>query len=1765
MINMAAAEDPAAVLDQFVYDAANLPAEIMHMMDEIQAKDSELNKYQSAINSRDSQIQKMIKSNGVLEKHPKEVEYSEQIKKNYEQIAELQNQKVVLSERASVILDQQLKKLDTAIRQLQNDGQLTDVPLPSIFNRKAEQPKALMDIPTTVPLGPTPYSALNASAHRLNTQIQPSNLRQSSLGPGTPKAGTPTAGGPTTSRAGSVPRTLTAPQQGNSMLKKSGLSHKVLNQHVTKLKNKHTKHARLSSAHRKATGSPSVRGARAGTATSEGDDSVLSSADASDTDASQSLVRRGQKKRKDKGNADNDDCRYQWFHTGCLHMKKVPEEDEVWFCPECVDDSVEDELQPSRRQLPAPLPAMASTSKNELTQQAAIAAAQDPNSKVTAADAERAVLEESKKAGAVALVFDPKASTEEKARQAKASAGDLKPKVTKAVGIATDLDDGKPAAYDLPPPSSKGALAAPAAGDKQANGGPPEQAGDWSKTGWAPRFGSGDKDGEGTDDRTLLDHQTLVEAHLDEKFFGDWYHNAGVIVFVALATWAVTRLGGGIGWVLLILAAAGTYYRTSLRRVRRNFRDDITRELAKNRLETDVESLEWINGFLDKFWPVFAPQMAQQVIQSVDQALTAATPGFLDSMSMKLFTLGTKPPRLDHVKSYPRTEDDIIAMDWKFSFTPTDTLDMTARQLKNKVNPKIVLEVRVGKAMVSKGLDVIVEDFAFSGLMRVRIKLQLAFPHIERVDICFLERPEFDYVCKPLGGDTFGFDMNFIPGLEGFIKEQVHGSLGPMMYAPNVFPIEVAKIMAGSAVDVAIGVVAVTIHGANSLKNTDQFAGTPDPYVVVSLNNSKELGRTKTVKENASPRFNETFYIIITSFTDSLTLVPFDFNELRKDKELGIATFPLERLEEDAEQENVQLEVLSNGKARGLIQADVRFFPVLEGQKSDDGKTGPPPESNTGIARLTFEQAKELDSGKSMIGQLNPYGVLLLNGKEIHVTDKAKRNNNPLFSNPTKSVLITDRKKTRIGLVIKDSRDLAADPILGTYQLKIDDLIRLSQNGQEWFNLVGAKTGRAKLLLDWKPVALKGIAGGSGGYITPIGVIRIHVKGARDLRNYETVGKSDPYARVLLSGILKGRTVTFQNELNPTWDEVIYVPVHSATERLQLEVMDEENLGKDRSLGLTQILASDYIRESDDGGYLVHDAKTPLSEGLRLNGRGDAKGKLDFTVAFYPTLNVIDPEEEEEERKAKEEAEKAAAAAAEASSKDKSKKAAAETAAAEPAAEAEAEKKEAPKVRIEVDDLSKYESGFIVFKIIEGTLARSDVFLEILVDDHVFPSYTTSKIKSGTHQIGETGDAFVREIDVSRITLRLVDKAGTAGKKDEENKFIAKLSGSTLATLQQGLYKPTQLSLKHSDGQTSRVTFQLKYLPVQMKLDASESINNMGQLRVDVVDGADLPAADRNGYSDPIAADFRCDVYDWDFGDSADFLGGAKLPLDTLEPFQPQEVRYPLDGKSGVIRLKLLFRPDYITRQRLGSTGTFAGTLAPAGKIVGAPVKGVTMVGGGAVKGVGMVGGGVVKGASFLRRGFRSGSKEDTTTTANGTFDEAEVPSTPNGPPALAVTGADGALTPTTPSTPHARTKSSNSIAGGTPKGSDSGTASFTIVQATGYPPSAAVRVHVKLLGARGGKELFKTKAIKSPTGVVEYDASHESFKVNCAADAHGSEQQVKAGVGAVTVRSSFSAAGNGYADSPSGRDSPDSRRDARRSFFSSRREASAKYDGLKE
>ena len=89
------------------------------------------------------------------------------------------------------------------------------------------------------------------------------------------------------------------------------------------------------------------------------------------------------------------------------------------------------------------------------------------------------------------------------------------------------------------------------------------------------------------------------------------------------------------------------------------------------------------------------------------------------------------------------------------------------------------------------------------------------------------------------------------------------------------------------------------------------------------------------------------------------------------------------------------------------------------------------------------------------------------------------------------------------------------------------------------------------------------------------------------------------------------------------------------------------------------------------------------------------------------------------------------------------------------------------------------------------------------MDDMLYPAYSTGKIKTANYTFNEIGDAMVRELDLSRITLRLVTEQDKKGEDDEDD-IKAKITGQTLDTLKRCLYTPTQIALKDSQGRESK-------------------------------------------------------------------------------------------------------------------------------------------------------------------------------------------------------------------------------------------------------------------------------------------------------------------------------------------------------------------------
>ncbi|ORY86393.1 hypothetical protein BCR37DRAFT_219764 [Protomyces lactucae-debilis] len=1253
------------------------------------------------------------------------------------------------------------------------------------------------------------------------------------------------------------------------------------------------------------------------------------------------------------------------------------------------------------------------------------------------------------------------------------------------------------------PPQVEGALIGLKQGIKQITDAKPTKAG-WAEVGGGSleeyRQLKKEEDA-GTGDDEVREHQTFVEGILPANLYGEWYHNVALILFACLSAWVVGKLGLGIIYVIILMAICSTYYRTSIRAQRRNARDDIVRSLAKQRLETEVETVDWMNTFLDKFWVIYEPVLSASIIASVDQVLATTAPAFLESMRLARFSLGTKPPRMEHVKSYPQVEDDIVLMDWKFSFTPSDVEDLTTRQIRNKTNPIVDLAIRLpALSIVAGDWNILVEELAFSGQMQVRLKLMNDFPHIKQVDLSFLQEPTFGFSL-----DAIGFDINKLPGIAGYIKSIVHSSLGPMMYAPNVFSLNIQQMLSGAPIDSAIGVAYITIHSATNLRNTDKLAGKPDPYIKLVLGTAGEMGRTQRVESNANPRYNETIPVLLTTLKEPLSLEVLDFNDIRKDKSLGIATFDLSKLEADAEQEYLSEPVIINGKPRGEVQFSISYYPVIKPVTLEDGTVEPVQEMETGIVRFTVVQVKDIDGVAS---RLNPEAAILLNGKEIHKSQKMKHTKNPVFSF-SKEILITKRSKAVLGCQIRDDGDS-----LGALQIKLDDLLKRLDEGEDCFRLSGSTSGRVFLNATWKPVNMAGRQDGKS-YIDPVGALRVEVKRATNLRNMElglTGGKSDPYVRVLVSGVSKARTVTFKNELNPVWNEIVYVPVRHAKERVVLECMDHEQRTKDRLIGSVKLDLATLVRQDPiSGEYLTHESNTTVASGL-VDEKGSTNGVLEYNVQFFPCLNIMSREEQETaDKEAAEEAKKAALHASSGSvtatgeeaipgsgkyvaatqvgsrnSTDGAPFTKGHTTLDSTSTNATALATKRLKLRLSKDELLTYDSGFLIFDIIEGNVNQVGCYLQILFDDYAHPAYVTQKARSKHVKWAETGEGFVRELQASNIFMRLNKE-----QHGDADDVVASADSSTLSILRRAFDEPVTVPLKDKEGRVNSVTFKLRYIPVKMRLDPVESVNNMGRLRVEVLSGHKLPAADKSGKSDPycrflvdnhevyktetkkktldptwnepfecdiasrITGSFRVECYDWDLAGTDDFLGAAEISLAELEAMKSSTVEVALDGTSGTIKLRLLFTPQFVQRSRRGNT-TRVSTIGSS--VVKAPTRGV--------KGIG---GGFAKGASFLR-GRSNSQKNEVPMLA---VDEAEpvppLPTTPNRNAQL--------VAPMSANSDMASARPSMSLANG-----DAGLLSFTVLRGSGFADGKKIQVKVRTMGS--GREMLKTDAVKGPSPV---------------------------------------------------------------------------------
>jgi len=164
--------DAAAVVEEFTNRAANLHNEIAFMNEEILAKDQELKLVLDAIKSKDTSIQRWIRTNGSHTPNPKEATYRKQVNALYDQADAIQAEKCALSQKALDLPDKHTRWLDLQIRILQDRGDFPiDDTLPSTL-RPQPNPQTARPAPSAAatPVGQVPSSAAPPHARHPNQQ-----------------------------------------------------------------------------------------------------------------------------------------------------------------------------------------------------------------------------------------------------------------------------------------------------------------------------------------------------------------------------------------------------------------------------------------------------------------------------------------------------------------------------------------------------------------------------------------------------------------------------------------------------------------------------------------------------------------------------------------------------------------------------------------------------------------------------------------------------------------------------------------------------------------------------------------------------------------------------------------------------------------------------------------------------------------------------------------------------------------------------------------------------------------------------------------------------------------------------------------------------------------------------------------------------------------------------------------------------------------------------------------------------------------------------------------------------------------------------------------------------------------------------------------------------------------------------------------------------------------------------------------------------------
>lgn len=133
--------------------------------------------------------------------------------------------------------------------------------------------------------------------------------------------------------------------------------------------------------------------------------------------------------------------------------------------------------------------------------------------------------------------------------------------------------------------------------------------------------------------------------------------------------------------------------------------------------------------------------------------------------------------------------------------------------------------------------------------------------------------------------------------------------------------------------------------------------------------------------------------------------------------------------------------------------------------------------------------------------------------------------------------------------------------------------------------------------------------------LRPVGVLEVKLVEARDLKNKDLVGKSDPFAVLYIRPLHEKtkKSKTINNDLNPIWNEHYEFEVEDiSTQHLTIKIYDDEGLQPSEIIGCARVDLADLQPGK------VKDLWLDLVKDLEIQRDKKPRGQVHLELLYYP-------------------------------------------------------------------------------------------------------------------------------------------------------------------------------------------------------------------------------------------------------------------------------------------------------------------------------------------------------------------------------------------------------------------------------------------------------------------------------------------------------------------------------------------------------------------